>query len=241
MEGLIRQCQRWIGGPAPHYICASNVHVMVSAVFNKKLRTALAGASAVLPDGMPLVWFLRRHGHPRQERMYGPDVMLRLLHLANDSRLRIFLFGATSSTLSTLNKSIQRRFPRISISGTYSPPFKKEFGKMDVREQVRLINRARPHILFVGLGAPKQEIWMHRAKPLLRTPVILGAGAGFDFIAGTKSQAPRWMMRAGMEWLFRLCSEPRRLWFRYGILNPMFILLLAIQELHIWRRKLPGK
>jgi len=236
MGELIHNCQKWVTHRVPHNLFASNVHVMVEGVFNRQLRIALLNATAVLPDGMPLVWFLRRKGHHNQERMYGPNVMLRLLQFADKSRLRIFLFGSLPSTLEKLTNTIRHRHPRLKIAGTYAPPFKNTFTAQDINKHARLINKSKADILFVGLGAPKQEIWMHHISQLLRIPVILGAGAGFDFIAKTKPQAPRWMMDSGLEWLFRLLSEPRRLWYRYAILNPVFLFLLLLQELGIWNR-----
>jgi N-acetylglucosaminyldiphosphoundecaprenol N-acetyl-beta-D-mannosaminyltransferase len=238
LAGLTRQCGDWVKGRRRGYICAANVHVIVEAVFNAALRHALLGASAVTPDGMPLVWFLRARGHRGQGRAYGPDLMLSVLRMAEARGFRVFLYGSDGETLGILRRKVMGRFPRLRLAGSFSPPFRKAIGGAELRAHARLINSRRPDIVFVGLGAPKQEIWMDRARPHLKAPLLFGVGAAFDFISGRKPQAPKWMMRAGLEWLFRLLSEPARLWKRYLVYNCIFLALLFLQSCGIgrWRR-----
>ena len=218
---LIRQRQRG-------YICITSVHTITEAVFNEPLRRALADG-LVVPDGMPLVWFLKLRGHALKRRVYGPDLTLATCREAQKRGWRIFWFGSTPSTLGGLRTALRRKFPRLKIAGMCSPEFKTAFSTANIRDQARDINRTRPDIVMVGLGAPKQEIWMAKARPHLKAPVIMGPGAAFDFIAGTKPQAPRWMMNTGLEWLYRLATEPRRLWSRYLLYIPLFVVLIALQ------------
>ncbi len=222
-ESLVR---RGRGG----YVCPANVHVVTESVFNPALRAALRGAAAVVPDGMPLVWFLRRHGHPGQGRVYGPALTERVLALAHRRRWRVYFHGGAPATLAALVATVRRRFPGLRIVGAFAPPFRARTPARELAAHLAAIRRARPHVLFVGLGAPKQELWMARAASAGRQPLTLGVGAAFDFLAGTKPQAPRWMMRAGLEWFFRLATEPARLWRRYLVTNSAFVVLVALQE-----------
>jgi len=235
LTGLTRRCEEWIRKRAGGYICAANVHIIVEALFNPALRHALLGAIAVTPDGMPLVWFLRARGHRGQGRAYGPDLMLAVLRMAQGRGFRVFLYGSDGKTLGLLRRKVRARFPRLRVVGTFSPPFRKSIGGAELLAHARLINSHRPDIVFVGLGAPKQEIWMDRARRYLDAPLLFGVGAAFDFLSGGKPQAPRWMMRAGLEWLFRLASEPGRLWKRYLVYNWIFLVLLFLQSCGIGR------
>jgi len=184
-------------------------------------------ADLVTPDGMPLVWMLRRMGYPNQERVYGPTLMVKLLEMANDESIPVGFFGSTTDVMSKLVQNVQRDFPKIQIVYAYSPPFKQLSDEED-RQVTESINSSGTRILFVGLGCPKQEYWMHEHRGKVQA-VMLGVGAAFDFIAGTKPQAPSWVQKIGLEWLFRLLSEPRRLWKRYIIHNPRFIFLATKQ------------
>jgi len=184
-------------------------------------------ADLVTSDGMPLVWMLRRMGYPNQERVYGPTLMVKLLKMANDESIPIGFFGSTPDVMSKLVQNVQRDFPKVQIAYAYSPPFKQLSDEED-RQVIESINSSRARILFVGLGCPKQEYWMHEHRGKVQA-VMLGVGAAFDFIAGTKPQAPSWVQKIGLEWLFRLLSEPRRLWKRYIIHNPRFIFLATKQ------------
>jgi len=235
MRQTIRFCEQRIQSRRPCFICFANVHVVVESLFNRDLRKALWAADAVVPDGMPLVWFLRFCGHRRQDRVYGPDFMLNMTKRAEQGRKRLYLYGSEPRVLGTLQNILQDRLPRLNISGVYSPPYRRTAKPSADRAHAQMINANSPDIVFIGLGAPKQEIWMWRNRKYLKAPVLAGVGAAFDFHSGLKQQAPRWMMTSGLEWLFRLTTEPRRLWKRYLFYNLLFLFLVFLQGLGITR------
>jgi N-acetylglucosaminyldiphosphoundecaprenol N-acetyl-beta-D-mannosaminyltransferase len=192
-------------------------------------RRVMNSADLVTPDGMPLVWGLRLLGHKGATRVYGPDLVPIVLEMARSSRLSVGFYGGTPQALSRLRRVIGGRFPGLSCTYWCSPPFRALTPEED-EIVTNDINRSGARILFVGLNTPKQEYWMaaHRGRV---QAVMIGVGAAFDFLAGAKRQAPRWIMRIGMEWCFRLITEPRRLWKRYLKHNPRFVVLFALQLL----------
>lgn len=209
-------------------IAVCNVHSVMAARQDPKLRRALQEADVATTDGMPLVWAMRTlHGLP-QHRVYGPDIMRRAFE-QGASGIRHFLYGSTEETLEQLVSQLRLLAPEAEISGWYSPPF-RELTDEELDEHGRLIRDSGATVVWVGLGMPKQELWMHRMASRLEETTLVGVGAAFDFLAGRVRQAPRWMQRSSLEWLFRLKEEPRRLWCRYAIFNPLFLghLSLAI-------------
>jgi N-acetylglucosaminyldiphosphoundecaprenol N-acetyl-beta-D-mannosaminyltransferase len=210
------------------YICAANVHMLMEAYDSVEFRKVVNEADLVTPDGMPLVWMMRLKGVRGQQRVYGPTLMLHVLESAVREKIPVGFYGGTPQVLDQLIKRMQSRYDGLNVSFSYSPPFRIMTPEEDaaLTEQ---IERSGTRILFVGLGCPRQEIWMagHRGKI---NAVMIGVGAAFDFHAGAKAQAPRWMQRLGLEWLFRLLSEPGRLWKRYLYHNPRFV-VLAIADL----------
>jgi N-acetylglucosaminyldiphosphoundecaprenol N-acetyl-beta-D-mannosaminyltransferase len=176
---------------------------------------------------MPLVWGLRRLGHPDATRVYGPDLTPVVLQAAAANHLPVGFYGGSPEALERLQRAMRDQIPGLEIAYAFSPPFRPLTPEED-EEVVAKINISGARILFIGLNNPKQEYWMaaHRGRVQC---VMLGVGAAFDFLSGTKSQAPRWMMRIGMEWFFRLVTEPRRLWKRYLKHNPRFVVLFAAQ------------
>jgi N-acetylglucosaminyldiphosphoundecaprenol N-acetyl-beta-D-mannosaminyltransferase len=210
----------------PAYIVQTNVFTLVTAAEISTYGEVLDHADYSLPDGMPLIWLLNLKGHTLKERIYGPDMMLRLCEEAEKAGWRCFLYGGKEETLRKLRESLIRRFPSMKIVGSYSPPF-RAVTKEEDEEICRIINAAKPDIVWVGLGAPKQDIWMYEHKDLLDVSVLHGVGAAFDFLSGQIPQAPRWMMQIGLEWLFRLLIEPKRLWKRYTITNIKFLFYLC--------------
>ena len=213
------------------YICIANVHMLMEAYDSIRYAEIINAADLVTPDGMPLVWLMRKKGKPEQQRVYGPTLMLHVLEAATRDNIPVGFYGSTPEVLETLQKKLLQRFPKLKISYVYSPPFRETTPQEDM-EIINQINASNTRILFIGLGCPKQEKWMseHRGKV---NAVMLGVGAAFDFHAGLKPQAPAWMQRNGLEWLFRLITEPRRLWKRYLYHNPRFI-FLAIADLLGW-------
>jgi N-acetylglucosaminyldiphosphoundecaprenol N-acetyl-beta-D-mannosaminyltransferase len=180
---------------------------------------------------MPLVWLSRRQSQGAVSRVYGPDLMLALCQLSVE---RGYSHYFTSLLLSS---KLQTRFPGLKVAGAYSPPFHPLTAAEDA-QIVAQINQAAPDIVWVGLGTPKQDLWMAAHREQLSAPVLIGVGAAFDFHAGRVRQAPRWMQQAGLEWFFRLCQEPKRLWYRYLVYNPLFILLVVRQLLRLRRYSL---
>lgn len=212
---------RWAAAHESRYVCLSNVHSVVLANREQGFGRALRLADMATPDGAPVAWAMRRFGAPAQRRICGPDLMLALCDDAAEAGLPVFLYGSTQATLERLRDNLLRRFPRLRIAGLVSPPFRP---LSDAEEDaiVARINDSGAALVFVGLGCPKQELWMQRHRGRIHA-VMLGVGAAFDFHAGTLARAPRWMQRCGLEWLHRLASEPRRLWKRYLVTNSRFI------------------
>jgi N-acetylglucosaminyldiphosphoundecaprenol N-acetyl-beta-D-mannosaminyltransferase len=209
------------------WLCPACVHTVVEAYRALSFRAVMDTATLVTSDGMPLVWTLRLMGIRNASRVYGPRLTERILELAAVSGVPVGFYGSTPETVRTLRKRLRERRPQLNIAYSYSPPFRPVSPEED-REIIERIQDSGARILFVGLGCPKQELWVWNHYRILNIP-ILAVGAAFDFIAGVKPQAPPWMQRIGLEWFFRLLSEPRRLWRRYLLMNPAFVLLLAAQ------------
>jgi N-acetylglucosaminyldiphosphoundecaprenol N-acetyl-beta-D-mannosaminyltransferase len=221
----------WAGRRESRSVCLANVHVVMEAYDDPVYRTAVNGADLVAPDGMPLVWVLRRMGHCLKDRVYGPTLTLRVLEAAARQGLPVGFYGASPSVLAALIENVQREFSGLCVAYSHSPPFREPTPEED-DATVRDINSSGARILFVGLGCPKQELWMHKHKGRVQS-VMLGVGAAFDFHAGATPQAPPWMQSRGMEWLFRLCMEPRRLWKRYLRHNPRFAIFCILELLRM--------
>lgn len=203
------------------YVCAANVHMVMTAFDDPSFRRVLEEALLVTPDGMPLVWALRRLGLDSSSRVYGPDLMEHLCAVAAERGWRVGLLGGTETVARDLRDELLRRFPDLALVYVFSPPFRPPTEAEEERE-ARAMAAAGVQLLFVGLGCPKQEIWM-AARRASVSAVMVGVGAAFDFLSGHKRQAPRWLQRIGMEWLFRLLCEPRRLGRRYLVQNPRFV------------------
>jgi len=211
------------------YVCAANVHMTMEAYDHPQFREVVNGADLVTPDGMPLVWILRRMGQRDQQRVYGPTLMLHVCEAAEKEGVPIGLFGSRLDILERLLDNLKDRFPKLKIAYAHSPPFRK-FSESERQAVTNDINCSGTRILFVGLGCPKQEQWMAAHRGQVKA-VMLGVGAAFDFHAGSVRQAPGWIQSLGLEWCFRLLMEPRRLWRRYLIHNLRFIFLITRQLL----------
>jgi len=218
----------WAREGSSRIVFAANVHMLMEAHDSPAYKKIINSADIVTPDGMPLVWMMRVKGHPDQQRVYGPTLMLHVLESAARENIPVGFYGSSPQVLQSLLAKTQSRFPNLKIAYSFSPPF-QEISQDEDAEIIKHINASSARILFVGLGCPKQEKWMadHRGRI---NAVMLGVGAAFDFHAGIKSQAPAWMQNIGLEWLYRLATEPRRLWRRYLYHNPRFI-ILAILDL----------
>jgi N-acetylglucosaminyldiphosphoundecaprenol N-acetyl-beta-D-mannosaminyltransferase len=211
------------------YVCVAATHTVVATQDDPGLRAAVKGASLVVPDGQPVVWAMNALGHDLTHRVYGPDLMAKYCDRSAATGARLFLYGGRNQgALVQLALNLRRRFPGVQIVGGYAPPF-RPLSDEELDAVVAEINHAKPDVVWVGIGVPKQEKWMAALRERLDAPVLVGVGAAFDFHAGLIPQAPAWMQSAGLEWLFRLSKEPRRLWKRYLTYNPRFVLGFARQ------------
>lgn len=214
------------------YVCVTSVHGVITAVHDPSFRSILNGADIATPDGMPLVWAMRSFGLRDQTRVYGPDLTLKLCEQAARCGHRVFLYGGREETLQSLKDRLLGSFPDLKIVGMHAPPFRPLTSEEDAA-YVRMIQEADTDLLLVGLSTPKQDRWMAEHVTKLRGIVMIGVGAAFDFHAGRVKQAPHWIQQAGLEWLFRLLMEPRRLWKRYFTIVPLFLPMWGMQKLGI--------
>lgn len=221
-EEAIAMLVTWSRGNYPRYVCTCPVYTLMQAREHPQVGAALRGADMVTADGMPIVWVQRQQGFAQAERVYGPDVLLALCEKTAGSGVRHYFYGGLPGVPEQLAANLQKRFPGLEVAGGYAPPVAEIASTPDV-DTVQRLNYAGAHVVWVGLGSPKQDLWMALHRPVLEATVLIGVGAAFDFIAGTKRQAPRWIRRAGLEWLFRLAQEPGRLWRRYVIYNTRFL------------------
>jgi N-acetylglucosaminyldiphosphoundecaprenol N-acetyl-beta-D-mannosaminyltransferase len=211
------------------YLCAAPVHALMVAQDDPQMLAALRGSTLVVPDGMPLVWAANMLGEGLDDRVYGPELMTRYSERCAERGHRIWLYGGhDQGSLVQLALSLRRAHRGIRIVGGYSPPF-RELTEDEENVLVHEINNARPDVLWVGIGVPKQEKWMARMRERLEVPVMCGVGAAFDFHAGRVPMAPRWMQQHGLEWVYRTTQEPKRLLPRYLYFNPRFMVSFARQ------------
>jgi N-acetylglucosaminyldiphosphoundecaprenol N-acetyl-beta-D-mannosaminyltransferase len=220
---------RWARQGESRYICVATVNNVIEAYDDPDYQAVIEAADLVTPDGMPLVWGLRLLGVAGATRVYGPDLTPVVCQLATEQGVPVGFYGGAEDVLGTLTARLERRFPGLQVVYRSSPPF-RPLTPEEERQTVEGLHRSGARILFVGLGAPKQERWMARHKGQVDA-VMVGVGAAFDFLAGRKRQAPGAVQRLGLEWLFRLAHEPRRLWRRYLYRNPRFVALFAAQLL----------
>jgi N-acetylglucosaminyldiphosphoundecaprenol N-acetyl-beta-D-mannosaminyltransferase len=210
------------------YLSAAAVHLVMVAQEDGATRDAVDDCTLVVPDGQPLVWALRSLGH-EASRVYGPDLMAKYCERSAATGTRMYLYGGRNQgALVELALRLRRRYPGLQIVGGYSPPF-RELTEDEQQWVVEDINRSQADVVWVGIGQPKQEVWMREFRDRLDTPMLVGVGAAFDFHAGLVPQAPAWMQALGLEWVFRLAQEPRRLWRRYVRYNPRFVAGFARQ------------
>ena len=239
MADAVARISHWIATRERNYVCVTGVHGVMESQRDPALRRIHNAAGMVTPDGMPLVWLGRRAGHGTMERVYGPDLLLASCAASETEHRRHYFVGSTPDVISRLVGVLSARFPALKVCGTNAPPFRPLTAAED-DALVATINKASPDIVWVGLGTPKQERWMADHLGRINAPVMIGVGAAFDFVSGTKRQAPRWMQRSGLEWLFRMLSEPRRLGRRYLVNNPAFVWQVLLQTLGLRRIELDG-
>jgi N-acetylglucosaminyldiphosphoundecaprenol N-acetyl-beta-D-mannosaminyltransferase len=222
-EALVRIVE-WIAHGNPRYVCITGAHGVIESQRDARLKAIHNEAGLVTPDGMPLVWLARWLGAAHTRRVCGSDLMHAVTALSAIRGYRQFFYGGGEGVANKLKSALIRRHPKLQVVGTMCPPFRTLTPQED-EAAVAAINAANPDIVWVGLSTPKQEYWMAEHRSRIKAPVLIGVGAAFDFLSGSKKQAPLWMQRSGLEWLFRLLTEPRRLWRRYATIVPAFIFL----------------
>lgn len=213
-----------------HSIAVTGMHGVTEAQHDPSFKEVLNAADLIVPDGMPLVWLARTRGFPLKRRVYGPELMITFCEQCSGKRYRHFLYGGDVGVAEKLAGVLCERFPGLVIAGVYSPPFRPLTEAEDM-QITKYLNESRIDVLWVGLGTPLQEKWMHEHRDRLQVPVLVGVGAAFDLHTGRKKQAPEWMRENGFEWLFRLLQEPTRLWRRYLIYGSEFALKVILEQL----------
>lgn len=222
MDMAVEEVRRWIDDGEQHYVCVTGVHGVIESQADPELLRIHNESGLTTPDGMPMVWSAHKAGAAHVDRVYGPDLMLELCGLAVENGWKSFLYGGKEGVPELLAEHLEANFPGLEIVGTHSPPF-RELTESEEVEVIDTINAAKPDLVWVGLSTPKQERWVASHVGKINAAALLAVGAAFDFHAGLMPQAPRWMQRSGLEWLYRLCREPRRLWRRYLRNNPRFV------------------
>lgn len=223
----IQRISAWAHDHESRVVCICNAHSVVTARMDSQFGQILREADMATPDGAPVAWLLRRLGSIGQTRINGPDLMLKYCEHTAKAKESIYLYGASKSTLDVLERFLVSRFPGLTIAGAHSPPY-RDLTPVEDEVVVKSINESGARIVWVSLGCPKQEKWMHEHRGRVNA-VMIGVGAAFDYHAGSIKRAPLWMQRNGLEWLHRFLSEPRRLWKRYLVTNTLFLWFATCQ------------
>lgn len=232
MDDVLAQIARWISERRSGFICVTSAHGIIECQGDPQLRAAHERAALVVPDGMPIVLMARSLGYTRTAQVYGPALMQRLSELSAEHGYRQFYYGGAPGVAEALREQLTRTLPGLQVAGTLTPPFRPMTPHEDAGA-VQMINASRPDIVWVGLSTPKQEFWMDAHLGRLDAPVMIGVGAAFDFLSGTKPLPPAWIRRTPLQWLWRLASEPRRLGRRYIRIVPSFLWKASLQLLYV--------
>ena len=222
MNAAVTRIEQWIESGDRQYVCVTGAHGVIESQKDPELRRIHNESGMTTPDGMPLVWSAHRAGATWVERVYGPDLVLEIARVGADNGWSIFYYGGAEGVADDLAVTLEERFPGLKTAGTYCPPF-RELTEDERRQVDASVNASQATIVLVGLSTPKQERWMNEHRNTLTSPVLIGVGAAFDFHTGRVQQAPPWMQRNGLEWLYRVAREPRRLWRRYAVIVPGFL------------------
>lgn len=228
MEVAVALADRWVAAGKPGYICVTCVHGIMEAQGDSALRRVLNDAIMNTPDGMPMTWIGRLQGFKGMDRVFGPEFMLEVCQLSVERGYRNFLLGGKPGVAQSLSEKLRALFPGLIIAGAFTPPFGTPSPEQE-QEMLAAVQSARPHIVWIGLGAPRQERFMAQWFNRFQAPLLVGVGAAFDYHTGALRDSPRWVKRAGLQWLHRLIQEPRRLWRRYLRTNPAFLWHIAWQ------------
>lgn len=230
IQDVVGLMMEWVTGDRahPHWVVVADMHAIIEAYKRPEFRSTIETADLTVPDGISLIKVARRKGVPLAKRVAGTDLMKAFFAASKERGLRHCFFGDTDETLARLRENLAQSYPGMVIADCYSPPFRPITPDEDAA-MIQRINEARPDILWVGLGLPKQEQWIYDHRARLDVPVVLGVGAAFKFLAGTVQRAPDWLGDLGLEWLWRLAHEPRRLWRRVMIEGPQFLGHVALE------------
>jgi N-acetylglucosaminyldiphosphoundecaprenol N-acetyl-beta-D-mannosaminyltransferase len=228
LEVTINKIAEWIDNRKCQYVNVCTVHTIMECYRNPVLRQIINSSGMATPDGMPLVWLCGYYGFKNASRVYGPDLMLDLCEYSVLKGYRHFFYGGNEGVADQLSTVLKNRYPGLQIVGSYSPPY-RDVGYIEETSIIESINNTSPDIIWVGLGTPKQDFWVAQHREQLKAPVLIAVGAAFDFHTGRVRQAPKWLQQSGLEWLFRLLSEPRRLAYRYMVYNPLFVMHTILQ------------
>lgn len=228
IDDILTKVDQWVRHRQKHYIClCPNYSIMISQK-HPEFRKALNRATITTADGRAVAWACKFHGYRNAQQVRGADLTRLVCRMAAQKGLSNFFYGGTDALLESLVHNLRQENPQLQVAGTYAPPF-RPLTPREKREVVQLINASQPDIVWIGLGAPKQELWMAEHFQDLQASVLIGVGAAFDFLSGVKMEAPRWMQKVALEWLFRLASEPRRLWKR-NVYHPIFMTQVMLQR-----------
>jgi N-acetylglucosaminyldiphosphoundecaprenol N-acetyl-beta-D-mannosaminyltransferase len=223
LDGFVARIDEFIASRKPHYVAMVNAAKLVKMRCDKELEQSVLSADLIGADGVPVVWVTRLFGTPLPGRVNGTDLMYRLLERADEKRYRVFFFGAKKEVLEQVLEIVRKDYPGVQIAG-FQHGYFTAAEELSVVEKIRT---AEPDILLIAFGTPKKELWVKRYISEMGVPVIHGVGGSFDVLSGVIPRAPLWMQKGGLEWFFRLCQEPRRMWSRYLSTNTQFMLLVA--------------
>lgn len=231
MKLALSQMEKLILEKGKGYVCVCPNHTIMAGQKDPKLRKIVNSADMATPDGMSVVWASRLLGHREAKQVTGTDLMLAFSKLSSEKGYTHFYYGGANGVPEELAEKMTKKFPKLKIVGIYSPPF-RDLTEEEDKAIVEMINNVKPDVVWVGLGMPKQELWIGDHLGLIDAPIMIGVGAAFDFISGNKKRAPKWMQKVGLEWLYRLLQEPKRLW-RRNLYHPIFFFNLLLQVLGI--------
>lgn len=235
MTSAITLICEWMQEKKSRYVCVTDVHSIMRSRWDPALDRALKSADLIVADGTPLVWTAWSRGVKSIGRVPGPDLMHELCRQSPENWTH-YLLGGAKGVPDRLARSLMAVNPRLTICGTDSPPF-RPLTEAEDNELVERINAAKPNIVWIGLGCPKQELWMSQHAGGIPGAIMIGVGAAFNFLSGNVPRAPLWMRNNGLEWLHRLLTEPRRLWRRYLVIAPMFVVLATVETIAVWSRR----
>ena len=238
LDATVALALKLVAQATASYLCIANAYTATLTVRDEHFRKASNGAAAVVADGMPLIWWLRAAGYSQVGRVYGADLVAAVCAAGRSQGIRHGFLGGFSGVPDRMIANLHQAFPGLQVAGSWDPGVIAP-GAMTPLSELNAINQAAPDILWVGLGAPKQELWMAQHRPHLKAPLLIGVGQAFDLLAGQHTRSPGWMSTCGLEWLYRLCQEPKRLWKRYTIYNGLFLWYL-VQDLIMHQPAIQG-